>query len=155
MTAANHAVTGSLIVAAVGNPAIGLPLALLSHFILDALPHFGAHTVADPRSREFRAILVTDALLTLSFMLVVGFAGYHTGLDWWVLPLGAAFGWMPDLMWYKHYISGLRGEELQWDPIRLFHKKIQRWEVSWGWIVESVWFVALVVTLSYVLFAVD
>lgn len=152
MTATNHAVMGSLIVAAVANPVIGLPLALLSHFVLDSLPHFGAHTVANPRSKEFRAIITTDAFLTISFMIVITFAGIRAGYEWWLLPLGGLLGWAPDLMWYKHYQSDLNGHTKEWDPVRTFHKRIQRWEVSWGWTVECAWFIIMVGLLSRILF---
>ncbi len=41
MTGFNHAVTGALIAGAVGNPFLAIPLAFASHFVLDAIPHFG------------------------------------------------------------------------------------------------------------------
>lgn len=152
MTAVNHSVFGALTVAVVANPIIGLPLALASHFLLDSLPHFGAHTVAEAKSRDFKSILLFDTFLTICFTLLVTFAGIRAGWSWWLLPLGAFFGWIPDLMWYKHYKNDLRGEEKEWDFIRQFHKKIQRWELSWGWTVEVVWFVATVATLSFLIF---
>lgn len=152
MTATNHAVMGAIVVAAVGNPVLGLPLALASHFVLDSLPHFGAETVSKPGTREYAAIIRFDTLLTTAFILIVSFAGFRAGFAWWLLPLGAFIGWAPDIMWYKHYQSDLRGEERQWDPVRRMHKKIQRYEVSWGWIVESVWFVVTVALLSWLIF---
>lgn len=152
MTAVNHAVTGAIVATAVSNPCVGLPLALLSHFILDALPHFGAHTIAKPKTKEFRAILLTDTFLTTSFLLFVAFAGYRADLNWLVIVAGGFLGWLPDVMWYKHYQSDLRGEPKQWDRVRSFHKKIQRWEVSWGWVVEILWFVAGVAILSRLIF---
>lgn len=152
MTATNHAVMGSIVAVGVANPVIGLPLALLSHFVLDALPHFGAHTVAKPGSKEFSAILKTDAFLTVSFLLLVTFAGYRAGLTWWLLPLGGILGGIPDLMWLKHYHNDIEGEDKHWDIVRRTHKKIQRYELSWGWIIESAWFIATVALLSWLIF---
>lgn len=40
MTATAHALVGGAIAAAIPNPAIGLPLAALSHPILDMIPHW-------------------------------------------------------------------------------------------------------------------
>lgn len=153
MTAVNHTVMGSVVVAAVGNPIVGLPLALISHFVLDSLPHFGVHTVADPKSREFRAVLVTDMLLTAVFLLIVAFASYRVGLPVWLLVVGGFLGWLPDVMWYKHYQNDLRGEKKQWGPIRKFHKSIQRYERSWGWAVELLVFFVLVLVLNRIIFA--
>jgi hypothetical protein len=152
MTAVNHAVFGSLVVAYAGNPIIGLPLAFLSHFLLDAMPHFGAHTVAKPGSHEYKAIIKFDTFMTASFVLVVGFAGYRAGLEWWLLPLGGMIGWSPDIMWYKHYKSDIAGKPREWDPVRRLHKKIQRFEISWGWAIEMLWFVLLVALLSNKIF---
>lgn len=152
MTAVNHSVMGAIIAVSVQQPILALPLALASHFLLDALPHFGAHTVAKSTSREFRAVLLTDAFLTSAFMVTITFAGYRAGLPIWLAPTGAMLGWLPDVMWYKHYRSDLRGEEKQWGKIRRFHKKIQRYEVAWGWRVEAVWFLLTVWLLGRLLF---
>jgi glycerol uptake facilitator-like aquaporin len=154
MTAVNHALTGSIIAAAIAYPIVGLPLALLSHFALDSLPHFGAHTVTNPKTKEFRAILVTDSILTAVLLIFTAFATYRVGMNWVVVFLGGFLGWLPDVMWYKHYQSDLRGEPKQWDTVRSFHKKIQRWEVSWGWAVEILWFVAGVIVLNRLIFGV-
>jgi membrane-bound metal-dependent hydrolase YbcI (DUF457 family) len=153
MTAVNHAVTGSIIAATINNPAISLPLALVSHFVLDALPHFGAHTLTTPRSKEFKIILYTDGFLTCCFLLIVTFVGYRVGLGSWLLPLGAILAILPDLMWYKHYRNDIHGQEKVWDPIRTIHKRIQQWEVSWGWIIEVVWFLTAVMILHQLLFS--
>lgn len=152
MTATNHAVMGSIVAVGVANPVIGLPLAFASHFILDALPHFGAHTVARPGSKEFSAILKTDAFLTASFILLATFAGYRAGLPIWLVPAGGILGGIPDVMWLKHYQNDINGQDKQWGIVRTFHKKIQRYEVSWGWIVESIWFVVTVALLSWLVF---
>ena len=152
MTATNHAITGAVIVAGVSNPLVGLPLALLSHFVLDALPHFGAHTVAHAKSKEFKYILMTDGFLLITFTFLSGYAGYKVGLDWWLLPLGAIFGGIPDLMWLNHYKADLAGETKTWDVVRKAHKAIQRWERSWGWMIEVIWFVGAILILNKLLF---
>lgn len=153
MTATNHALTGAVIVAAVSNPVISLPLALLSHFVLDSLPHFGAHTVAQPGKREFNAILMTDGLLLLSLLIVLVIAGRSVDLTWWLLPLGGMLGAAPDIMWAQHYQDDIKGNTKQWGFVRTFHKQIQRWERSWGWIVEALWFVCFVIVLNQLLFS--
>ena len=42
-----HAVVGAAIAAKVGNPALSLPLALASHFVLDLVPHWNPHLNRD------------------------------------------------------------------------------------------------------------
>src|SRR5580704_14447947 len=41
MTTANHILVGSTIAVAIKQPLLALPLAFVSHFVLDSLPHFG------------------------------------------------------------------------------------------------------------------
>ena len=40
MTATGHALIGTVIAAKIGNPALAAPIALGSHFIADAFPHW-------------------------------------------------------------------------------------------------------------------
>src|SRR3989344_5118400 len=41
MTVANHAAMGAVIALSIKEPVLVLPLAIISHYVLDALPHFG------------------------------------------------------------------------------------------------------------------
>src|SRR5438067_1343309 len=45
VTATSHAIIGTVIAAKIGNPALGIPLAILSHVLADLFPHwdFGTH----------------------------------------------------------------------------------------------------------------
>jgi hypothetical protein len=40
MTATGHALIGTVIAAKIGNPALAIPIALASHFLADAIPHW-------------------------------------------------------------------------------------------------------------------
>lgn len=44
MLSISHAVTGAFIAVKVGNPALAIPLILLSHYLEDAVPHWDAGT---------------------------------------------------------------------------------------------------------------
>lgn len=152
MTAINHAITGSIVVASISNPIVGLPLAILSHFALDALPHFGNDVVSKPGSRDYKAVVIFDTFMTTSFIVMVALAGYSAGWAWWLLPLAGMLAWMPDIMWYKHYQGDIQGVPDDWHPVQKMHKKIQRYETSWGWIVEVLWFAVGIMLLSYLIF---
>jgi len=41
MTITNHILAGAIIGAVIKEPALALPIAFASHFVMDALPHFG------------------------------------------------------------------------------------------------------------------
>ena len=44
MTATSHAIVGTVIAAKIGNPALAIPIALCSHVVLDAIPHWDTVT---------------------------------------------------------------------------------------------------------------
>jgi len=50
-----HILAGAVAAAKIQNPLIGLPLAFLSHFILDALPHreYSITRISEPKSKNF------------------------------------------------------------------------------------------------------
>jgi hypothetical protein len=53
MQAINHTVFGSLIATTISEPAIALPLALASHFLMDAIPHYGEDPKAPRGSKAY------------------------------------------------------------------------------------------------------
>ncbi len=68
MTATNHAVTGAIIGLTVANPVAAVVAALLSHFILDMIPHFGSDEDFIS-TMKFRVMLVVDALLCVALVI--------------------------------------------------------------------------------------
>jgi len=67
MTATNHALTGAAIGLLVGEPLIAVPAAIASHFICDALPHYGR---VGPDSRRLAArVFATICCLMLLCVL--------------------------------------------------------------------------------------
>ena len=77
MTATNHALTGTAVALTISNPFIALPVALASHFICDAIPHFGLSSYEDRTERKnlFHRILYIDALLLAALMIFLLVSG--------------------------------------------------------------------------------
>lgn len=140
MTATNHAATGGLIAVLVANPVLAMPLAFMSHFLLDALPHFGNHPKADINSRAFKIILISDIALMLIGVTVMTFLFSHI---WWLVALAAGLAISPDLMWFPYFLAVQRGEKRNTGVIARFHKKIQWAEIPSGWFIEVIYFVAI------------
>lgn len=68
MTATGHALIGTVIAAKVGNPVAAIPIAIASHFLADALPHWdtGYHR----KSKSKRKFLIESAIdVLLGFVL--------------------------------------------------------------------------------------
>ncbi len=74
MTATGHAIIGTVIAAKIGNPALAIPIALASHFLADALPHWDTGTNREKKSKtRFVAETFIDiaAGFILSWILIV------------------------------------------------------------------------------------
>jgi hypothetical protein len=71
MTATGHALIGTVIAAKIGNPALAIPIALGSHFLADALPHWDTAYHRRQKSK-IRFFVESFADLILGFVLSWG-----------------------------------------------------------------------------------
>jgi len=73
MTATGHALIGTVIAAKIGNPALAAPIALTSHFVADAFPHWdtGYHRKQESKRKFFTQTLL-DVILgfVLSYIVI-------------------------------------------------------------------------------------
>lgn len=139
MTATNHAITAANI-ALVTKSWWALPIALASHFVLDALPHFGEPGLEDRHSR-FKLVASIDLLLFIgTLLLVLATAGQYL---WLVLACGF-LAVLPDSVWfYRYYLEHKLGCLPPRNKLTHFHALIQWGERSWGWIIEIVWYCSM------------
>jgi len=148
MTASNHVVTGALIGAIVPVPVVAIPLALASHLVLDASPHFGSKnmTLTDTK---FMAILGTDIFVSLMILSAVYIA---RPTNWILMLVCAVVSASPDLVWLPYWIKELRGKNFKRSRLAHFLGWIQWGERPWGWLVEIGYFVAIIYFLiSYLM----
>lgn len=141
MVAINHALTGAIIGLATDNPIVAVPAALASHFICDAIPHFGMGKDFIT-TRAFRNLLIADALLCVSLVLFLCIAQPE---HWMLAALCAFIAASPDLLWIHVYRKALQGQELVLTGFYKFAADIQWFERPVGGIVEAIWFMAGVV----------
>ena len=73
MTATGHALIGTVIAAKIGNPALAIPIALASHFVADAIPHWdtGLHRKENGK-KKFLIYSLFDVIIgfALSYALI-------------------------------------------------------------------------------------
>jgi hypothetical protein len=142
MIAPNHALTGALIGLSIGTPWIALPLAFLSHFICDAIPHYDVPGSELERIGSAR-LLYEQVLLGagLCFLLVMSL--FVTKPEHWFTAAVCAFlATSPDLFWIPRFIHVRRtGKDVVLKSWFLrFHNWIQ-WKTAPRLIwVEIVWF---------------
>lgn len=143
MTAVNHALTGATLAFLIGNPYVALPVALVSHFICDSLPHYGDVREANSAvgSRRFTNILLLD--IALCGLLVIALATIRPE-HWWLAAVCAFLATLPDAAWLPAYIRVKRGGPFLNKPNRYvrFSIWIQWFQRPIGAVVELAWFVA-------------
>lgn len=131
MTATNHSLTGMLIATQISNPLLLIPAAFVSHFVSDALPHWGEPEYA---KKQFRYKLIRNAWvdLAVAILLLAFLAQFFSPTR---LLLGAALAVLPDAFWALREFTGYEGPH--W--LARFHKKIQWGEFREGFYLEVVY----------------
>jgi hypothetical protein len=145
MTAINHAVTGAVIGLAVHSPWLAVPAAFLSHFVLDAVPHYDppGKTHEDRiSSKQFLYVqIVAGALLCLLLVLLLSLAQPTYWQNGVLCAFAAA---SPDLLSFSRFTAVKRGGKDPWERhwFWRFHSKIQ-WKTGPKFaLLELVYFVA-------------
>jgi hypothetical protein len=134
MRAINHTVTGAVVGAAIGNPWLALPAALLSHFVLDIIPHSGD---TDGTSLYFKLELAVDAALGAAFLLTIAILQPE---QWLLLIACGVLGAAPDLWWLPYWIWELKeGKPRKLDKLGKLMGDIQWSQTKPGYIVEAIW----------------
>jgi len=152
VTAPNHALTGALIGLSVSNPALALPLAFLSHFIQDTVPHYDQDTPEVQRigsKRLFYEQVVAGGAVCALVVLALSL----TRPTHWLTAVGAAFlAASPDLFWIPRWLHVRKtGKDRKLSLFLRFHRSIQ-WKTGPGFLwVEAVWFVGASVLLWHYL----
>lgn len=145
MTATNHGLAGAIIAISLQKyPTAALVIAPLSHFLLDAIPHYGGLTGAEIRTKKFFRFLFADATLAVVSTLLVAWIWQEVAL---LIVVCAFLAASPDLMWIYYQYSGRRLMNVHLLP--RFHSWTQWSEHKTGLFVytDAVWFVIFFPTL--------
>ncbi len=150
MTAASHALIGTVIAAKIGNPALAIPVAIASHFIADAIPHWDTATNGNGKHNLTRAVFYnTIADITLGFILsflLIYFIFPQTNLFYTFLIIIMAQ--LPDYLTGPYYFFRIEKPLFKntYKLQKVFDRKLDK---PWG-IVTQVTFVLLVIILGIV-----
>ena len=117
MLVTNHVLSGAVIGAAVKRPLPAFALGVASHFVLDAIPHWGQWE----DDRHFFRVAVADGLTGLAAMAALTMAAGRGRLAASVL-LGMAGAALPDL---DKPTDVFIGHTLWPEPVNRFHHQIQ------------------------------
>jgi len=143
MTATGHALVGTIIAAKIGNPALAIPIAISSHFLADALPHWDTGYAREKESKaRFVTMTTIDIILgfVLSYLVIVLF--FPTTSLWYAFLL-IIMSQLPDWLTAPYLF-------LDWNfaPFTWVYKLQKRFDSSiglpWGFINQAVVVIALI-----------
>lgn len=131
-----HAVIGATIAAKVGNPALALPLALASHFVLDMVPHWNPHLNTELRekgkiSKKSTLIIFLDVLLSIISVAYISSQFLPNQEKFYYILLGGFIGILPDVLEAPYFFLNWKYPYV--DKLLKFQKSIQNdVPVFWG-----------------------
>ena len=147
MTATNHTLTGVVIGSVVASPYLALPIAFVSHFVLDWLPHYDSkdnnHT-----SRRFLYTLSLDIAIASAILLSIIIISPN---NYVLLVASAVIAASADLMWFQPWVNEIRGvTNKPPGKLKKFHSDIQKRTGPKMIYVEIAW-ACLMITILAVL----
>jgi hypothetical protein len=134
LTGFNHAATGAILALTIKQPALVLPLAFVSHLVLDSVPHFGVGENQREVSKSAERMLWSDIILVPSFFIAMLLITQN-----WLVIAAMLMAILPDLIWFPSFAANhFFGKSFKkpTDPFTCFHSWIQWGERPWGWIIE-------------------
>lgn len=126
----NHALTGALIAKILPLP-LAIPLAFISHFVLDSLPHYGIPNRKRDKSMVWRLVFLLDFLGTLGLAALAISWGRYDMLACGVVACSPDFIWVSRVIKTKSFNLS---KNLSW--FTKWHVKIQHFERPWGIYLE-------------------
>jgi len=135
MTASAHALVGASLAAKIVNPTIGLPLALVSHSLLDLIPHWDFGTNHQQKSKTRLFLEASFDVLLGVFLVWLLFRNLVSPVYLWSMVVAAQ---LPD--WIDTFSSLIGISDYKpfvW--LKNFQRKYNnKLELPWGLITQSV-----------------
>lgn len=124
-----HVVVAAAIATKVANPALAIPLALGSHFILEKIPHWNPHINTEMKrfgkiSDLSKKIITIDVVLSLILGFYIAFLSLPDNLRVLTIILTCFIAVTPDLIEAPYYLIGTKIDFItkKWIP---FKKSLQ------------------------------
>lgn len=142
--------TGAVIAVVVKQPVLVIPLSLLSHFVLDMMPHFGLNldVLERNKSRFAQTVVSADLLLLLPALIIVPIL-VDPVISGWLCFAAMIAAISPDFAWVYRFINEVRTKTFRPETrFNKIHRGIQRLERPWGLAIEVAYLVIISIILS-------
>lgn len=113
-----HTVVGAAIAIKVGNPALALPLALASHFVLDLIPHWNPHLNKELKAHgkitnKSKIIIVLDVITSLFAGFYIASTALPNETRFLTILIGGFLGALPDVVEGPYFFFGWKHPYIQ------------------------------------------
>lgn len=113
-----HVAVGAAIAINVGNPFLALPIVLMSHFVLDKIPHWNPHLNTDLKktgkiSKKNTRIVVADSVLALILGTTIAFSAMPDLAMVTIVLLSCFVAVLPDLVEAPYYFLRKKGKAIE------------------------------------------
>lgn len=110
-----HVAVGAAIATKVGNPALAIPLAFASHFVLDQIPHWNPHFYTETQKygkprKQSTIIAVTDLALAAGLTLILTAAALPNISKAAVILVACFVSVLPDLIKSPYFFLKTRSK---------------------------------------------
>jgi hypothetical protein len=151
VTATNHALTGAAIALIINEPVLAIPVAFLSHYVIDVLPHFGIPGSIKERNKSLlgRVVVLVDAFCFITSLIVLPLLAHRINVNPWLVLACMLAAFAPDAVYLIRFPKELKtGEFIKGGVFSRFHRKIQLCERPWGILVEVVFMGLMLIFLA-------
>lgn len=144
MTTSNHLYAGAALALTIQQPLVGMLVALVSHYLLDVMPHYGRKEAIVIDWFNYKTTWLVEGINIVGIPLLVYLLW---GQPWWVFA-AVALAILPDTVWiFRYFYYDRYGVNATSLMLTRFHSWIQWGERPWGVLVEVPCFIALVAVL--------
>ncbi len=134
MTATAHALIGASIAAKVTNPILAIPIAIISHFVADFIPHWDAGT---NHRQKTKSRLRLEATLDVVLGFAAAFLIFGRVVDPTYLFIMIIAAQLPDWIEAPSWMFGLNVPPFSWMNWAS-HNLQSRMQLPWGLITQIV-----------------
>ena len=147
MLSTTHSLTSALIVSKIPSPAISFPLIIISHYLIDAIPHWDTGSGLKSGTKDKKTAFI-QTLIDLIFAATAVFFLFQVGKALSTkLWLGVFVGTLPDLAEAPANFLDYRPFPINW--LEKFHDYFHRsWKLPYG-LIPQVIIVAIVLLILY------
>lgn len=137
-----HTLTGAALATKISNPFISLPLALVSHFILDRIPHWNPHLYTEKKengkiSKKSFTIVTLDSSIALASGTIIALTQSTNTMHSFIIITACFLSVLPDVIEAPYFFLNKKSALMEkWIN---FQKSIQNNAIlPWGIITQII-----------------